>query len=246
METNRILNSLGLRKISQKNYLKKMEKVGSRADDFMNWIDYIGPTPDRMQDAYNLMHTSIRLSRLVSCQSYFDIYKALLDSKIWKNQEANRFIDIGCGNGFLTHAISMKLNGANGAGVDINEPAIEIARSSGGQYQLGNLSFFAMDLCQQMSPSKKLAIGTFDLAISCMVMAEMLHNPKGLKTTAFNLADLIEPGGLFISVERFPDTERQRDALIGAFSAAGFDLKARHLLKIGEETFPLTLMTKKI
>ena len=222
-----------------------MEKMGTSAEAFMDWIDFTGPAPDRMQNGYDLMHTNHKLSRLITSWSYFSIYESLLDSKIWKDQEANRFIDIGCGNGFLTHAISKKLNGANGVGIDINESAIEMAKSLGIKHHSGNLLFFTMDLSQQMNPGNKLAIGKFDLAISCMLMGEILNIPEGLKNTALNLADLIEPEGLFISIERFPETEIQREALISAFSAAGFVLKARDLLNVDDKIFPLTLMTKK-
>jgi len=245
METNQILKTLGLRAIKHKNYLKKMEKIGRLAEDFMHWVDTIGPAPDSMQDGYDLMHADTRLSRLVTSLSYLGIYEALLDLKVWKDQEVNRFIDIGCGNGFLTHAISMKLKGANGVGVDINGSAVEIAKSTDLQPESGNLSFLAMDLSKKMSSDEKLAIGTFDLSISCMVLGELLHIPLGLKNAAFNLAELTEPGGLFISVERFPDTELQREVLINAFSAAGFELKAKDILEVGDEFYPLTIMAKK-
>ena len=49
METNQILKTLGLRAIKHKNYLKKMEKIGRLAEDFMHWVDTIGPAPDSMQ-----------------------------------------------------------------------------------------------------------------------------------------------------------------------------------------------------
>ena len=245
METNQILKSLGFRNMKHKNYLKKMEKIGSTAEDFMHWIDTIGPTPDSMQYGYDLMHKNVKLSRLVTSRSYLDIYEELLDSKIWRDQKAKRFIDIGCGNGLLTQAISMKLNGANGTGVDKNESAISIAKSTGIQPESGNLSFFVMDLCEKVSSDKKLAIGKFDLSISCMVLGEIIHIPMELKKTGSNLAALIEPGGLFISVERFPETELQREVLINALSEENFEVKSKDLLEVGDEVFPLTTFVNK-
>ena len=72
-------------------------------------------------------------------------------------QGNEHLLDIGCGDGKITHSIAKRLNNGWIVGIDRSENMIELARN---QFRLPNLSFFTMDATEISFQEK------FDIAFS--------------------------------------------------------------------------------
>jgi trans-aconitate 2-methyltransferase len=91
-------------------------------------------------------------------------------------------LDIGCGDGKITHSIAKKLTNGRAVGIDRSKNMIELAKD---QFNLPNLSFYAMDAAEISIQEK------FDIAFSNAALhwvkdhkAVLLHLKKRLNSGA--------------------------------------------------------------
>ncbi|HZT05316.1 MAG TPA: bifunctional 2-polyprenyl-6-hydroxyphenol methylase/3-demethylubiquinol 3-O-methyltransferase UbiG [Steroidobacteraceae bacterium] len=100
-----------------------------------------------------------------------------------------RTLDVGCGGGLLSEALSRK--GATVTGIDLAPGMVEVARLHAAEEGL--------DIDYRVAAAETLAVGPcagFDV-ITCMEMLEHVPQPRRMLAT---LASLVRPGGsLFVS-----------------------------------------------
>lgn len=237
------LRQVGLRELTHKLYIRKMEKLGISASRFLNAVD-AGIDPARMQAVYDLQHVNTRVSKLVTSFSYYRYYSTLFDW-IQKNlDEPNNFLDLGCGNGQFTMAISYLFSRASGLGIDKNTEAIRAAIDLKSTYAGGDrIDFLHIDFSQNLSAENKALIGMPEIVFSSFLLHELMHDEQALMRTLANFASILPGFGKLVSLDRFPDTERQRSKIIDLMHHVGLKAKRKEVLHIGDERFPLTVFT---
>ena len=240
-KVNKVLDQVGLRQLSHKNYLKKMSKMGNPAEAFMDAVDN-GVDPADMAHIYDLQHADWKVSKLVSSFSYYPYYSEFLVWVLEKLKVPARYLDLGCGNGLFSLALSSLWEKSLGVGIDKNEAGVSAALKLSGTYQSkGAVDFLCADLCTAFSEEVKSRIGKPDVIFSVFLFHELLHDKKQAAEVIRNLARIIEGPARLISLERFPETELQRDELISLMGQAGIAVEAREILHVGDERFPLTM-----
>ncbi len=94
-----------------------------------------------------------------------------------------KFLDMGCGAGFLTH--DMALFGHEVTGVDLSKESLEVARKMD---ETGSIHYLQADVAKIPLPD-----ASFDV-VSAMDLLEHVENPESVVQEA---ARLLKPGGLF-------------------------------------------------
>ena len=167
-------------------HLHEIHKFGSMAE---RWWD--------PQGEFKTLH-DINPLRIKFIQSHAEI-------------AGKRIVDVGCGGGILTEALSK--NGADALGIDLSEELIDIADLHGletgvsAQYQ----KISAEALAEQQPES-------FDL-VTCMEMLEHVPDPGSIISAC---ARMVKPGGMVF----FSTLNRKPKAYLLAIVAA------EHLLKM--------------
>lgn len=239
------LQRVGLRQLTQKQYLRKMDKLGEPAMKFMDAID-TGIDPTTMEHVYDLQHENVKISKLVSSISYFDLYLSFLNWITKSLTKPDSFLDLGCGNGLFSLAISQIWEDTVGVGIDKNEPAIRTARELQISIdQVNSIDFLQADFAKSLCDDLKQQIGAPSIVFAAYFFHELMHDEPALMRTLTNLSSILPKSAILISLDRFPETEKQRDKLIRLMRRVGITTKKEELLIVGEERFPLTIFESK-
>lgn len=99
--------------------------------------------------------------------------------------EGKRVLDVGCGGGILSE--SMAKAGAVVTGIDLAEPALEIATLHAMEAQVTNVNYE----CSSAEDYAAQHQGTFDI-VTCMEMLEHVPDPEGVVKSCHQL---LKPGG---------------------------------------------------
>lgn len=99
--------------------------------------------------------------------------------------EGKRVLDVGCGGGILSE--SMAKAGATVTGIDLSEPALEIATLHAMEAQVTSVNY---ECCSAEDYAAKHH-GTFDI-VTCMEMLEHVPNPEAVVQSCHQL---LKPGG---------------------------------------------------
>ncbi len=99
--------------------------------------------------------------------------------------EGKRVLDVGCGGGILSE--SMAKAGAAVTGIDLAEPALEIATLHAMEAQVTNVDYE----CSSAEDYAAQHEGTFDI-VTCMEMLEHVPDPEGAVKSCHQL---LKPGG---------------------------------------------------
>ena len=94
-------------------------------------------------------------------------------------------LDVGCGGGILSE--SMAKSGANVTGIDLSEPALEVAKLHAMEAGVENLSY---ECCSTEDYAERHA-GTFDI-VTCMELLEHVPEPDQVISACQRL---LKPGG---------------------------------------------------
>ena len=113
-------------------------------------------------------------------------YEDFFVARIRKNE---RVLDIGCGNGFLAHAVVSR-TGASVLGIDLSTAKIEQASAT---YRLDNLEFRQGDAFSDLPDSP------FDVVILSNVLEHLQGRPEFLR----QIMDTIAPGRILLRVPVF-------------------------------------------
>ncbi len=99
-----------------------------------------------------------------------------------------RVLDIGCGNGLVSFLL-LDAVGSEGEviGIDINDKALEMAKSRAKENSFSNLKFFNADISNQLT-----SLGIFDAVFGRRVLM-YLQNPVSVLK---NISGLIKSGGV--------------------------------------------------
>jgi SAM-dependent methyltransferase len=107
-----------------------------------------------------------------------------------------RFLDLGCGDGTLAHAVLSRFPGAEAVLVDFSEPMLTAARA-----RLVDASCHVLqaDFGDPNWVSRVTAWTPFDAVVSGYAIH---HQPDDRKRTLYaEIYDLLAPGGVFVNVE---------------------------------------------
>lgn len=127
--------------------------------------------------------------------------------------EMRRFLDLGCGDGILGHALLSLAPEAHGVFLDFSEPMLDAARKRLGTGD--KLTFLAEDYGQPAWVESVRPFAPFDVIVSGF---SIHHQPDARKQEVYReLYDLLTPGGIFLNLdhvksptrwlqERFDDT----------------------------------------
>ena len=129
--------------------------------------------------------------------------------------EIDSFLDLGCGDGILGHALLSLAPQAQGVFLDFSEPMLDAARKRLGTGD--NLTFIARDYGQPAWVESVRAFAPFDVIVSGF---SIHHQPDARKQAVYReLYDLLAPGGIFLNLEHVSSPtrwleERFADAMI--------------------------------
>lgn len=109
-----------------------------------------------------------------------------------------RFVDLGCGDGFLAAAILERWPNAKGVLIDFSPTMIEAARDKLGR-RGEQLRFHELDYTDPAWLDAAAALGPPDAVVS----GYSIHHQRdpGKKTIYRQIFDLLAPGGMFINME---------------------------------------------
>jgi SAM-dependent methyltransferase len=111
--------------------------------------------------------------------------------------ELRRFLDLGCGDGILGHALLRLAPDAHGVFLDFSEPMLDAARKRLGSSD--RLAFLAEDYGQPAWVERVSAYAPFDVIVSGF---SIHHQPDTRKQAVYReLYDLLTPGGIFLNLE---------------------------------------------
>lgn len=139
------------------------------------------------------------------------------------------FLDLGCGDGVLGHAILTKYPAARGVFADFSEPMLDAARKRIGDGQ----TFLTSDYATPAWLEAMQAFAPFEVIVSGF---SIHHQPDTRKREVYQeIYDLLAPGGVFLNLEHVQSSDRwveglfdelMVDAQYGYFQAQG-DTRSR-------------------
>lgn len=108
-----------------------------------------------------------------------------------------RFLDLGCGDGILGHAVLDRYPEAQGVFADFSEPMLEAARKRLQAYS--GQTFLTSDYATPDWVTAMKAYAPFDVIVSGF---SIHHQPDVRKREVYNeIYDLLAPGGIFLNLE---------------------------------------------
>jgi ubiquinone/menaquinone biosynthesis C-methylase UbiE len=119
-----------------------------------------------------------------------------------------RFIDLGCGDGFLARAVLSEYSTSHAVLIDHSEPMLRRANEAmspfPGRYEIGH-----GDLSESLRGV--VGDGPFDLIVSGYAVH---HLPTARKRSLYReVYDLLRPGGLFVNVEHVASATPEMEAV---------------------------------
>lgn len=122
--------------------------------------------------------------------------------------EARSFLDLGCGDGILGHALMSAYPEAQAVFVDFSEAMIDAARQRVGE--AANPVFLVQDYGPKGWQAALAAHGPFDVIVSGF---SIHHQPDERKREVYaELYDLLNPGGIFLNLEHVQSPTRWLEA----------------------------------
>jgi tRNA (cmo5U34)-methyltransferase len=107
------------------------------------------------------------------------------------------FLDLGCGDGILGHALLDQYPAARGFFVDFSEPMLQAARLRLHHYP--KATFLQLDYGQTKWMQEIEKCGSFDVIVSGF---SVHHQPDRRKKSLYaELYQLLKPGGIFLNLE---------------------------------------------
>ncbi|MCD8104376.1 MAG: methyltransferase domain-containing protein [Lachnospiraceae bacterium] len=205
------------------------------------------PCLRRQSELVDYLNQDLSLSLLAS--SYYDriFFQKTIDYLI----RADRFFrgsicEVGCGNGILTCFLAQRYPDSAVTGLDLSANAISVAKVLKERHSIHNAAFYQQDIADMDMAGQKQK--QFQALLSCRTVHENVawpplaakqskksnpENETGLRQlsparlTALHgpyaqaLANLINPGGYLISVERY-EADDSYNGLLQALEKAGF------------------------
>jgi len=109
-----------------------------------------------------------------------------------------RFLDLGCGDGILGHAVLEQYPQASGVFLDFSEPMLEAAQKRLASFK-AQLTFVVQDYGDPDWVGRVQMGAPFDLIVSGF---SIHHQPDPRKQAIYQeVYDLLKPGGLFLNLE---------------------------------------------
>lgn len=232
----------------QEKYISTMEqRFKKRGVKFMNLVDKYfqeGFTPSKWKKLYNEKNSHEGMSIYISSHTYTPIFQKVL---AWLEQnieeEPDSFIELGCENGLFTICLSDLWGNANAKGLDQLGSAISIARNLAGKNAKQNVKFYYFDLTKVESCKE---IPKSSLVIAPFIFHELMDQPQNVwKEIGLNILSLLEENGKIISFNRFDDPNFYNAILDNNLSLVGLEPTERDEIKVGWETFPITIFQRK-
>jgi len=110
----------------------------------------------------------------------------------------DRFLDLGCGDGILGHAVLERYPNAEGVFLDFSEPMIEAAQKRLASH-LDQAIFIMQDYGDPLWLESVQELAPFDLIISGF---SIHHQPDGRKRAIYGeIFNLLKPNGLFLNLD---------------------------------------------
>lgn len=120
-----------------------------------------------------------------------------------------RFLDLGCGDGILGHAILDRYPDAQGVFADFSEPMLDAARSRLAGYS--DQTFAAIDYATSAWVEQVADSAPFDVIVSGF---SIHHQPDNRKREIYaEIYDLLTPGGIFLNVEHVASPDKWVESL---------------------------------
>ena len=111
--------------------------------------------------------------------------------------QIHSFLDLGCGDGILGHALLKTDPQARGVFLDFSEPMLDAARKRLGTAD--NLTFLVEDYGQPAWVESVRPFAPYDVIVSGF---SIHHQPDARKQAVYQeLYDLLAPGGIFLNLE---------------------------------------------
>jgi tRNA (cmo5U34)-methyltransferase len=109
------------------------------------------------------------------------------------------FLDLGCGNGFLSKSILKSYPDAQAVLVDFSQPMLELARNNLAEYK--NVRYLQADLSGKEWMDKIGHNSPFDAAVSGFAIHNFRKGGDSYREFYSQIFDLLRPGGLLVNIE---------------------------------------------
>lgn len=114
-----------------------------------------------------------------------------------KGNNAFSFLDLGCGNGFLSKSILREFPGATGTLVDFSERMLDIAKNT---LTSKSLQFVQADLSGD-DWVEKMKSSPFDAIVTAFAIHNFRTTDQSKREFNEQIFGLLRPGGLFVNLE---------------------------------------------
>jgi len=145
-----------------------------------------------------------------------------------RGESIGAFLDLGCGDGFLSSAILDDHPQAHGVLVDVSTPVLSAARRQL-QAHVHRLEFLETDFRQPAWVRRVAPHAPFDTVVSAFALR---HLPDARKKALFGeILELLAPEGIFINIEHVSSATRWTDSVLDDYmidAVFGRELKAAH------------------
>ena len=143
-----------------------------------------------------------------------------------RGESIHTFLDLGCGDGFLSSAILDEHPRAHGILVDFSQPMLEAARQQLHAH-LHRAEFLETDLRDPCWVRRVAPHAPFDAVVSAFAIH---HLPDTRKRALYGeIFDLLAPDGIFINIEHVSSTTRWTESILDDYmidAIFGKELKA--------------------
>lgn len=142
-----------------------------------------------------------------------------------------RFLDLGCGDGILGHAILDRYAAAQGLFADFSEPMLDAARARLANYS--GQTFAAIDYATPAWVDQVAVYAPFDVIVSGF---SIHHQPDNRKREVYaEIYNLLKPGGVFLNLEHVASLDKWVEELFDdlmidsqyGYLSAGSDTRSR-------------------
>jgi 2-polyprenyl-3-methyl-5-hydroxy-6-metoxy-1,4-benzoquinol methylase len=241
--------------MDQRTYVREMyDRFGRTAKRFMDTVDELqegnrSPAPHEMARAYRLQHKNWRMGKFVSLRNDGPKYVSLLERlSCLVAEDGDTVCEVGCGGGLLSCAMALLWPDTDVVGIDRIKEAVKAARLHALDQDIPNVEFVKSDIGESLSGNLK---GQFDLVVCPWVMHELAPSliesaplPEEERTAVTNVAALVAPGGILLTVDRLPSGHEQQAPMLKVLEESGLEVTAKTNLQAGWEAFPMAVLSK--